>query len=102
MAAMWKKAMTYLGLGDDEDYAEYDDEQPAEPRRAPERRPPEPRPASREPERRRPPLPIAEPSDVRVRGTVRPLPADPRMAESGVGAVTARSRSRGAGVLAVP
>ena len=34
MASMWKKAMTYLGLGDDEDYAEYEmDEPAAEPRR---------------------------------------------------------------------
>ena len=29
MASMWKRAMTYLGLGDDEDYVEYDDDEPA-------------------------------------------------------------------------
>ncbi|MDQ3294672.1 MAG: cell division protein SepF [Actinomycetota bacterium] len=105
---MWKKAMTYLGLGDDEAYDEYDDEQATvEPRRQPERRPPaeraERQPSRpREPELRRP-APVDEPADVRVRGTVRPLPADPRLAESGVGAVTSRAGgSRGAVVRPLP
>lgn len=108
---MWKKAMTYLGLGDDEDYADYDVEREPEPepRRAPERRTP--------PQAARPPLPPRErvrepreePSDVQVRGTgtVRPLGPDPRASETGVGAVTSRTGgpaapSRGAVVRPLP
>jgi cell division inhibitor SepF len=109
MASMWKKAMTYLGLGDDEDYADYDLEPEPEPRRAPpERRPArEPaRPPAGGPPERRPPArdPREEPSDVVVRGTakVRPMSPDPRMADprpaSGVGAVTPRSAPVGSGV----
>jgi cell division inhibitor SepF len=107
MASMWKKAMTYLGLGDDEDYADYDLEPEPEPRRAP----PERRPSPREPARpaggppdRRPPArdPRDETSDVVVRGggKVRPMGADPRISDprpaSGVGAVTPRSAATGA------
>jgi cell division inhibitor SepF len=119
MASMWKKAMTYLGLGDDEDYAEYELDDPApapEQRRpAPERRqppvdPPPRRPQPRQPEIRRPAprerdVYPDEESDVRVRGgTVRPLPADVRATETGVGAVTSRSggASRGAVVRPLP
>ena len=115
---MWKKAMTYLGLGDDEDaYPEYDPEpeiERQEQRRPPERRPPDRQPA-RPPvapprERPRPPRQdIAEPSsDVQVRGggTVRPLGPDPRASETGVGAVTPRNAptgpSRGAVVRPLP
>lgn len=112
---MWKKAMTYLGLGDDEDYGEYEDDGRAqEVRRAPDRRPvaPERRQPSRErepqrerePEYRRPAPTVDEPSDVRVSGTVRPLPPEPR-SETGVGAVTSRSgagSSRGAVVRPLP
>jgi cell division inhibitor SepF len=112
---MWKKAMTYLGLGDDEDYADYELE--AEPRRAPERRPEReaPRPPVRPPAGNRPaPRPPAadEPSDVVVRGggAIRPVPAtsprigDPRPS-SGVGAVTPRgggASTRGAVVRPLP
>jgi cell division inhibitor SepF len=127
---MWKKAMTYLGLGDDEDYADYELEPEPEPRRAPaDRRPParEPaRPAAAPVADRRPPVrdPRDEPSDVVVRGggTVRPMapdarPAEPRAVDpriadprpaSGVGAVTPRSgggagvQSRGAVVRPLP
>jgi cell division inhibitor SepF len=118
MASMWKKAMTYLGLGDDEDYADYDLEPEPEPRRAPpERRPVrEPaRPPVGGPPERRPPArdPRDEPSDVVVRGSakVRPMGPDPRMADprpaSGVGAVTPRSApgsvgTRGAVVRPLP
>jgi len=108
MASMWKRAMTYLGLGDDDDYAEYDYDEPApEPRRAPERR----SPASREPEVRRPAphREPEEPGDVVVRGgTVRPMPTQPRQPESGVGAVTPRgvpgagARPQGAVVRPLP
>lgn len=107
MASMWKKAMTYLGLGDDDDFAEYDyEEPPPEPRRAPERRPAGPRDDLR---RAAPP----EESDVIVRGgSVRALPAEPlgAMPESGVGAVRPRTPpgqppaapSRGAVVRPLP
>ena len=109
---MWKKAMTYLGLGDDEEYADYEVEPEPAPRRpAPERRP------AREParppvvpprERTRPPRDREEPSDVQVRGggMVRPLGPDPRASETGVGAVTPRggapSANRGAVVRPLP
>jgi cell division inhibitor SepF len=108
MASMWKKAMTYLGLGDDEDYAEYemDDQAQPEPRRAPEQRRPAPaerRPGPREPQVRRPAPPRDDDADVRVTGTVRPLPPERPMPETGVGAVTARGGgSRGAVVRPLP
>lgn len=115
MASMWKKAMTYLGLGDDEDYAGYELEPEPEPRRGPDRRPTrEPARAAAGPPDRRPPVrdPREEPSDVVVRSgaAVRPMPADPRIADprpaSGVGAVTPRSgatpSARGAVVRPLP
>jgi cell division inhibitor SepF len=106
MASMWKRAMTYLGLGDDDDYLDDDYAQPApEPRRPPERRPP----VTREPELRRPAAPREpeEPGDVVLRGgTVRPMPTAPRASESGVGAVTPRGavpgRQQGAVVRPLP
>jgi len=111
---MWKKAMTYLGLGDDEDaYPEYDPEPEVEQRRAPERRPvrePARPPVNPPRERQRPPRQDLGdgPPDVQVRGTgtVRPLGPDPRVSETGVGAVTARGGptgpSRGAVVRPLP
>jgi cell division inhibitor SepF len=99
MASMWKRAMTYLGLGDDEDFVEYDDEPAPEPRRAPERRPVGgPQREQREPEVRRP-APPDEPPDVVLRGggTVRPMPPQTRQVQSGVGAVTARNPAGTAG-----
>lgn len=100
MASMWKRAMTYLGLGDDEDFVDYDDEPMAEPRRqAPERRPAPGHPGRelREPEQLRRPAPPEEPPDVVLRGSgaVRPMPASPvRAPQSGVGAVTPRTPAR--------
>lgn len=98
---MWKKAMTYLGLGEDEDYVDYDEyEDPApEQRRAPERRPgPVPE--------RRPAVARDDIGEVVARGgTVRPLPNEPRSVEptAGVGAVTARGGlQRGAVVRPLP
>ena len=90
---MWKRAMTYLGLGDDEDFVDYDDEPAPEPRRAPERRPAGgAQREQREPEVRRP-APPDEPPDVVLRGggTVRPMPPQTRQVQSGVGAVTPRN-----------
>lgn len=110
MASMWKKAMTYLGLGDDDDYADYDLEPEPEPRRAPPERRPVREPA-RPPvgaPRERPREMRDEPSDVVVRGggKVRPMAADPRAPQSGVGAVTPRSgavgTSRGGVVRPLP
>lgn len=94
MASMWKRAMTYLGLGDDDDYADYEYDEPA----AESRRPPERRPAGpREPEVRRPAAPD-EPGDVVLRGgTVRPMPPPSRQPQSGVGAVTPRNPAGAAG-----
>jgi cell division inhibitor SepF len=92
---MWKRAMTYLGLGDDDDYVdyEYDEAAPAgDParRQPPEReRRPAPGPG---PDVRRPAPPVDEPGDVVVRGgTVRPMPAVSRQPASGVGMVTSRT-----------
>jgi cell division inhibitor SepF len=111
---MWKKAMTYLGLGDDEDaYPDYEPEpeldRPEQRRAAPERRPVrEPARPPVNPPRERPRPQREEPSDVQVRGTgtVRPLGPDPRASETGVGAVTSRSGpsapSRGAVVRPLP
>jgi len=122
MASMWKKAMTYLGLGDDEDYADYELEPesrraPAERRSAPEpprepARPPVTGPPERRPAERRPPV-REGPSDVVVRGGGKIRPAPPDMARigdprpsSGVGAVTPRSgpgaTPRGAVVRPLP
>jgi cell division inhibitor SepF len=109
MASMWKKAMTYLGLGDDEDFVDYDGEAAPEPRRAQERRPaPAQARDPREPEVRRP-APPEEPPDVVLRGagTVRPMPASSRATQSGVGAVTPRNPAsrpvnRGAVVRPLP
>lgn len=116
MASMWKKAMTYLGLGDDDAYADYEPE--PEVRRAPPSRPQRPsRPAGgagsddgpREP-RQRPPRASGEPrvrdprdssGDVAIRGGGQPRPAPPDLGDngpaSGVGAVTPRSASGAAG-----
>lgn len=114
---MWKKAMTYLGLGDDEDYADYEMDAEPEPRRGPV--PPERRPAAQGGPARPPvggprPQPRErtgdvrelreEPTDVVLRGTgtVRALGPDLRSApQSGVGAVTSRSgQSSGVGTAA--
>jgi len=104
---MWKKAMTYLGLGDDEDYIDYEVEPEAAAPRQPERRPPreQARPPVAPPRPVREAAPRDEPSDVQVRGgaTVRPLGPDPRASETGVGAVTPRGGpTRGAVVRPLP
>jgi cell division inhibitor SepF len=100
---MWKKAMTYLGLGEDEDYVDYDeyDEPAPEPRRPVERRP------APVPERRSAPVVRDEaPEPVhRPHGTVRAIAPEPRPTEAvgGVGAVTARGGiQRGAVVRPLP
>src|SRR4051795_10966134 len=89
MANGWRKAMTYLGLGPDDEYDDYDDVEPIEraPRPAPEQR------SSRPPTRR--PAEPDEP-DVAAAGTVRPpRPArtSPRGGSSAPGAAGGPSRS---------
>lgn len=91
--------MTYLGLGDDEDYADYDDYEEPVPSR---QRPPQPRPPLREPELRSHGRPMDDPEyGVRGGGTVRPLGPD-RSSETGVGAVTPRSGPVGRGAVVRP
>lgn len=119
MASFLKRTMTYLGLGDDDDYADYDDEyaeaSPPDRRPAAPRRDAEPTAVARRPAAVRDEIA----PDVRVRdggtGTVRPLPPDPRTPPSpdpsaGVGAVRSRNpgataagpMSRGAVVRPIP
>lgn len=78
MSSMWRKAMVQLGLGDDDEYDDYDD-QPARRASAPppaeEPRPVQPRPATRTVQ----PRPV-QPVPDRA-GTVSPLPRTER--ESG-------------------
>jgi cell division inhibitor SepF len=87
MANGWRKAMTYLGLGPDDEYDDYDEAEPLEraPRQAPER---VARPAPGRPVRR----PMVEPDDpdVAVVGTVRRLEPQPVEPSPGIGAITAK------------
>ena len=94
--------MTYLGLGDDEDYADYDDydDSPRQQRSSPAR-PPVREPGGGGNSGR----PVDEPAEVTVRGggTVRSF--GPTATETGVGAVTPRSGApggRGAVVRPLP
>ena len=85
--------MTYLGLGDDEDYVDYDeyDTAPAEPRRAPV---PERRQQHREPDPYRRQAPMRDDiPDAPPVGTVRTITPQPRPVieqAPGVGVVTPR------------
>jgi cell division inhibitor SepF len=82
--------MTYLGLGPDDEYDEYDDVEPVVERA--------PRPApSRAPMRR----PMAEPDmgDVALVGTVRRLEPQPVEPQPGIGAITAAGPRRGTPVV---
>jgi cell division inhibitor SepF len=82
MANGWKKAMTYLGLGPDEEYEEYDDVEPVR-EHAPVRGPrPAPAGRPREPE---------FDSDVAYVGSVRRLEAQPVDPTPGIGAVMKRT-----------
>jgi cell division inhibitor SepF len=88
MPTMWRKAMTYLGLGPDEEYVDYDDAPLREPAPAREPAPERPRPTSGA--SRQGPTVVRQreramdgESDVAVVGTVRPMPIEP---SSGIGA----------------
>jgi cell division inhibitor SepF len=99
MATMWRRAMTYLGLGPDEEYEDYEDLEPAReavtdrsnrsnartatpPRRAPEAEP--------------------EPTDVAFVGSVRRIEAQPLDPTPGIGAMTAGGQKRAPVVRAIP
>lgn len=96
MATMWRRAMTYLGLGPDEDYEDYDQLELAHERqahRAPERPVRQPGPARREPEMD---------GDVQVVGSVRRLEAQPVEPTPGIGAMRPISRPNTPVVRAIP
>src|SRR5438270_7067608 len=84
MPTVWRRAMTYLGLGPDEEYEEYDDLEPA---REPvtDRAPRQPARTALPP--RRAPEPEPE-SDVAFVGSVRRLEPQPLDPTPGIGAVT--------------
>jgi cell division inhibitor SepF len=105
MANGWRKAMTYLGLGPDDEYDDYDDVEPderaASSTRAPERSTPSRAPSSRPPARR----PAVEPDDpdVAVVGTVRRLEAQPVDPAPGIGVISSGGPKRGTPVVrAIP
>ena len=89
MATMWRRAMTYLGLGPDDEYDDYDYEVAEEPQVRPAPRqvveppPPDPqigavRPLPREREREREREPEIPPPSLRPRGSVvRPVMTPP-------------------------
>ena len=99
MATMWRRAMTYLGLGPDEEYEDYEDLEPAREAAgertnrstartaAPARRAPEPEP---------------EQSDVAFVGSVRRIEAQPLDPTPGIGAMTAGPQKRAPVVRAIP
>lgn len=83
---MWRKTMTYLGLGPDEEYEDeqyYDDPvEPAQPSPRPPAAPPEPvsRPAPAQPRATAPARPapgLDDGGDVRVVSAVRTIPPEP-------------------------
>src|SRR5258708_7450609 len=101
MATVWRRAMTYLGLGPDEEYDDYDEVEPIRDH-APDRgmrqgAGPGPRPGAsmrqREPE--------YEPSDVAYVGSVRRLQPQPVDPSPGIGAMVSASQ-RAPVVRAIP
>jgi cell division inhibitor SepF len=63
MASMWRRAMLYLGLGPDDEYDDYEYDEPASGR-----------PSGASSGRASAPMPVGEPPEVQVTGTVRTLP----------------------------
>jgi len=102
MATVWRRAMTYLGLGPDEEYDDYDEVDPLrEP--AHERAPRQPAPAGPRqgpPMRQREPE-YEQPSDVAYVGGVRRLQAQPVEPAPGIGNMTMASQ-RAPVVRAIP
>jgi cell division inhibitor SepF len=99
MATMWRRAMTYLGLGPDEEYEEYDDLEPA-------REPVTSQGARANTRTATPPRRVQEPepetSDVAFVGSVRRLEAQPLDPAPGIGAVTPAGQKRAPVVRAIP
>jgi cell division inhibitor SepF len=102
MATMWRRAMTYLGLGPDEEYEDYDDLESAHVERpmhrAPERMAPE-RPTRPSTGMRRDPE--GDP-DVAVVGSVRRLEPQPVEPTPGIGSVRPMTRPSTPVVRAIP
>src|SRR6476660_3171027 len=97
MATMWRRAMTYLGLGPDEEYEDYDDLEPA--RDQPNERSNRQNARTATPPRR---APEPEPSDVAFVGSVRRIEAQPLDPTPGIGAVTSAGQKRAPVVRAIP
>lgn len=102
MATMWRRAMTYLGLGPDEEYDEYDEVEPIR-----DNVPTQPRPAmpaatrGGQPMRQREPEYEPPPADVAYVGSVRRLQPQPVEPMPGIGTVTPASQ-RSPVVRAIP
>ena len=100
MATVWRRAMTYLGLGPDDEYDDYDEVEPIRDH-APERS----RAGAAVPQRSGPPMrqrePEYEPSDVAYVGSVRRLQPQPVDPSPGIGAMVSASQ-RSPVVRAIP
>ena len=94
MATMWRRAMTYLGLGPDEEYDDYDEPEVATQR--------EPVSARTSRSRQREPEPDPD-GDVAYVGAVRRLEAQPVEPTAGIGTVNPQpKRSSTPAVRAIP
>src|SRR3954447_20231208 len=99
MATMWRRAMTYLGLGPDEEDEDYDDPEAAReavPDRGGRSNARTPAPARRAPE------PEPDQSDVAFVGSVRRIEAQPLDPPPGIGAITSGGQKRAPVVRAIP
>jgi cell division inhibitor SepF len=85
MATMWRRAMTYLGLGPDEEYDDYDEREAAPQRER------EPAPVRSGRPRQREPEPESD-ADVAYVGSVRRLEAQPVEPTSGAVAVSTQPK----------
>src|SRR5689334_24552828 len=100
MATVWRRAMTYLGLGPDEEYDEYDEVEPIRDH-VPDRGPRQGVPSM---QRQGPPMRQREPeyeSDVAYVGGVRRLQPQPVDPSPGIGAITSATQ-RAPVVRAIP
>jgi cell division inhibitor SepF len=100
MATVWRRAMTYLGLGPDEEYDDYDEVEPIRDH-APERPARPGGPGSRPGGPMRPREPEYESSDVAYVGSVRRLQPQPIEPTPGIGAMVSASQ-RAPVVRAIP
>lgn len=102
MATVWRRAMTYLGLGPDDEYDDYDEVEPIRDHVADRQGRPG---MAAPPQRGAPPMrqrePEYEPSDVAYVGSVRRLQPQPVDPSPGIGAMTMASQ-RSPVVRAIP